>query len=54
MLVGSVDRFMYDQNDDPDSIFYKRIDTDAIGMAGYSIGRAVQVDPMLTPGRSHL
>jgi predicted dienelactone hydrolase len=28
----------YDQNFDPDSIFFGRIQTDAIGVAGYSLG----------------
>ena len=29
---------MYDQNEDEDSIFLDRIDIDAFGMAGYSLG----------------
>jgi hypothetical protein len=31
-------RFAYDQNFDPDSVFYRHIKTNSIGMAGYSLG----------------
>jgi len=29
---------MSDQNDNEESVFHKRIDIDALGMAGYSLG----------------
>jgi hypothetical protein len=35
---GPNPRFMYDQNDDVNSMFYDRIDVDAMGMVGYSMG----------------
>jgi hypothetical protein len=35
---GPNPRFMSDQNDNDNSIFYKRIDIDAFGMVGYSLG----------------
>jgi len=31
-------QFAYDQNSDPDSIFFGRIQTNSIGVAGYSLG----------------
>ena len=36
--LANVITFMYDQNADEDSIFHDRIDINAFGMAGYSLG----------------
>ena len=38
MRWGPNARFMSDQNGDDTSMFYNRIDIDAFGMVGYSLG----------------
>jgi hypothetical protein len=35
---NNVMRFAYDLNSDPASVFYRRIHTNSIGLAGYSLG----------------
>jgi len=38
MPFDPTERFMYDQNVNSNSVFFERVDVDAFGMAGYSLG----------------